>query len=186
MPRKPRADALRNRARVLEAAEEVFAAKGTGASTEEIAQQAGVGAGTLFRHFPTKEALMEAIVVGRLEGLIAQATALSAAEDPGAAFFHFFDLMVDHAARKKAYTEALVRAGVDVKSVIEPAGRNLRRALRTLLVRAQKAGAVRDDLQVAEVMALMIGAARVAEHAAADRHLRSRTLAVLLDGLRPR
>jgi hypothetical protein len=71
-------------------------------------------------------------------------------------------------------------------SRIEPAGRNLRRALRTLLVRAQKAGAVRDDVQVPEVMALMVGAARMAEHAASDRHLRSRTVAVLLDGLRPR
>src|SRR4051812_18244222 len=66
MPKKPRADALRNRIRVLEAAEAVFAAKGHGASTEEVARQAGVGAGTVFRHFPTKEALLEAIVIGRL------------------------------------------------------------------------------------------------------------------------
>jgi AcrR family transcriptional regulator len=183
--RKPRADALRNRTRLLEAAEAVFAAKGPGASTEEIAQQAGVGAGTLFRHFPTKEALLEAIVVARLEGLVGRADALAEEEDPGRAFFAFFESMVDYASKKKAFTEALARAGVDVKSVVDPVYQELRRALRTLLVRAQKAGAVRGDVKIPEVMALMVGAARVAEHVAADRALQIRTLAVLLDGLRP-
>jgi AcrR family transcriptional regulator len=183
--RKPRADALRNRARVLEAAETVFAAQGPGASTEEIARQAGVGAGTLFRHFPTKEALLEAIVVSRLESLVQQASALATEEDAGRAFFAFFERMVDYAAKKKAFTEVLARAGVDVKSVVEPVYRDLRGALRTLLVRAQKVGAVRRDVRVPEVMALMVGAARVAEHAAGDRALQVRTLAVLCDGLRP-
>jgi AcrR family transcriptional regulator len=186
MPKKPRADALRNRIRVLEAAEAVFAAKGHGASTEEVARQAGVGAGTVFRHFPTKEALLEAIVIGRLGRLVEQAAALSAEPDAGRAFFVFFEQMVEHASKKKAFTEALAQAGVDVKSVLEPAARELRRGLRTLLVRAQDAGAVRPDVRVPEVMALMVGAARIAEHASGNRAMQTRTLAVLLDGLRPR
>src|SRR5689334_9020112 len=122
--RKPRADALRNRAKLLEAAEAVFAARGPAASTEEIATAAGVGAGTLFRHFPTKEALLEAIVIGRLRNLVDQAAALTSDPDPGRAFFVFFERMVEHASKKKAFTEALSGAGVDVKSVVEPAARD--------------------------------------------------------------
>jgi AcrR family transcriptional regulator len=76
-----RADARRNQARVLETAEAVFAAKGTAASTEEIARQAGVGIGTVFRHFPTKEALLEAVFVGRLRRLADEVDALAAAKD---------------------------------------------------------------------------------------------------------
>jgi AcrR family transcriptional regulator len=184
-PRRPRADALRNRERVLEAAEAVFAARGPAASTEEVAAAAGVGAGTVFRHFPTKEFLLEAIVIRRLQSLVQHAAELAADPDPGHAFFVFFEYMVEHASKKKAFTEALSRAGVDVKSVVEPASRALRKSLRTLLTRAQKAGAVRRDVRVPEVMALLVGASRVAEHAAGDRGLQTRTLAVFLDGLRP-
>jgi AcrR family transcriptional regulator len=144
-----------------------------------------VGAGTLFRHFPTKEALLAAIVVGRLESLVRQAKALETDGDPGRAFFVFFEQMVEHASKKKAFTEALAQAGVDVKNVVEPAARDLRLSLRTLLSRAQKAGAVRKDVRVEDVMALLVGACRVAEHAAADRALQARTLGFLLDGLRP-
>src|SRR4051812_5490623 len=88
--RPPRADALRNRARVLTAAEAVFAARGTSASTEEVAREAGVGIGTVFRHFPTKEALLEAVYVARLRRLAEEADALVSADDAGEAFFTFF------------------------------------------------------------------------------------------------
>jgi AcrR family transcriptional regulator len=185
-PRPLRTDARKNRARLLEAAETVLAVRGPSASTEEIARAAGVGAGTLFRHFPTKEALLEAILIDRLHRLTEQARALATAPDPGAAFFSFFTRMVDQSATKKAFADALSAAGVDVKSVVSPAARDLRRAIATLLARAQKTAAVRDDVHVAEVMALLVGTARAAEHAAGDRALQSRTLTVVLDGLRPR
>jgi AcrR family transcriptional regulator len=181
-----RADARRNRVRVLEAAEEVFAAKGTSASTGEIARAAGVGIGTVFRHFPTKEALLEAIYIARMERLTDDAESAAAAADPGAAFFAFFERMVEQSATKKAYSEALTVAGIDVQSLIAPVARNLHKAISALLARAQKAGAVRSDVRVGDVIALLKGASHAAEYAGRDRAVQARTLAVIFDGLRPR
>lgn len=180
-----RADARRNRARILDVAEDVFAAKGTTASTEEIARRAGVGIGTVFRHFPTKESLLEAIVVRRLRRLADDAAALSAAGDPGAAFFEFFTRVVDQAATKNAFADALAEAGIDVQHSASEVGQDLLRALGTLLTRAQRAGAVRDEVRVTEVMALLVGTSRAMEHAGWDRDVKARTLAIVFDGLRP-
>ena len=180
-----RADARRNRARLLDVAEEVFAAKGTSASTEEIARAAGVGIGTVFRHFPTKEALLEAVFVGRLRRLAEEADALAAGDDPGAAFYTFFSRVVDQSPTKNAFADALTEAGVDVRSAASEAGQDVLRALAGLLDRAQQAGAVRADVRAPEVIALLIGAPRAAEYVGPDDALRARTLAVFLDGLRP-
>jgi AcrR family transcriptional regulator len=184
-PRPLRADARRNRARVLDAAEAVFAAKGTGASTEEVARRAGVGIGTVFRHFPTKEALLEAIVAARLRRHAEEADALAAAEDPGAALFGFLTRAVDQSATKLAFADALAAAGVDVERALAESGRDLRRSLGGLLERAQRAGAVRDDVGVDELIALLVGASRAARHAGQDPGVRARTVAVAFDGLRP-
>jgi AcrR family transcriptional regulator len=181
-----RADARRNRIRVLEAAEAVFAAKGTSASTGEIARAAGVGIGTVFRHFPTKEALLEAIIIARMQRLALEADSLGNAEDPGAIFFSFFQRMIDHATSKKIFTDALAMTGVDVKSLIAPYAAEVRRSVGTLLTRAQSVGAVRSDIAIEEVIALMMGAARAAEFAGSDAGLRARSLAIVFDGLRPR
>jgi AcrR family transcriptional regulator len=180
-----RADARRNRTRILEVAEAVFAAKGTAASTEEVAREAGVGIGTVFRHFPTKEALLEAILLGRLHRLTEEASALSAAEDPGAAFFAFFTRVVDQAATKHAFADALAEAGVDIRHSAPQVGQELLGALDTLLTRAQRAGAVRDDVRVTELMALLVGTSRAVEHAGWDPDVQARTLCVVFDGLRP-
>jgi AcrR family transcriptional regulator len=183
-PRPLRADARRNRARVLAAAEDVFAEQGTGASTEEIARRAGVGIGTVFRHFPTKEALLEAVFVGRLRRLAGEAGGLAGAADPGAAFFDFFHRVVAHAATKNAFADALAEAGVDVSSATSEVGEELRGALSVLLEQAQAAGAVRPDVGVPELTALLVGASRAVEQTT-DAGVRARTLRVLLDGLRP-
>ncbi len=179
-----RADALRNRVRVLEAAEAVFDVRGTAASTEEVARAAGVGVGTVFRHFPTKEALLEAVYVTRLRKLAVEADALAAAQDPGEAFFTFFARVVGHAATKNAFSAALLEAGVDVRETTAETGRDLKRALADLLGRAQEAGAVRTDVGPAEVMTLLVGASQAAGHTGADARVRDRALAVVLDGLR--
>ena len=184
--RSLRADARRNRASILAAAEAVFAAKGTSASTGEVARAAGVGIGTVFRHFPTKEDLLSAIIVARVERLTEAARALASAEDAGAAFFSFFEQMVEQSASKKAFADALSVAGIDVKSVIAPALRDLRHAISALLTRAQEAGAVRPDIGVDEALALFKGASHAAEHAPRDGALQARTLAIIFDGLRPR
>jgi AcrR family transcriptional regulator len=97
-----RADARRNRGRVLAAAEEVFAAEGVGAPTEAVARRAGVGIGTVFRHFPTKEALLEAVLVERLRGLAEHARAAAADPDAGGALFGFLEHVVTQSAAKNA------------------------------------------------------------------------------------
>jgi AcrR family transcriptional regulator len=183
-----RADARRNRTRVLAAAEAVFAAKGTDASTEEVARAAGVGIGTVFRHFPTKEALLQAVFVDRLRRLTDQAVQLSTADDPGAAFFGFFTEMVAHSATKNAYADALTAAGIDIRDALGTGRDELLAAMGTLLRKAQDAGAVRADIGVPELIALLIGAARSAEAATevsvVTPAASGRALEILFDGLR--
>jgi AcrR family transcriptional regulator len=179
-----RADALRNRARVLDAAEAVFAARGTSASTEEVAREAGVGIGTVFRHFPTKEALLEAVFVAQLQRLAGEAEALVTADDPGAAFFAFFTQVVGHAATKNAFSAALAEAGVDIAETAAETGQDLKRALAALLTRAQDAGAVRRDVGLPEVMTLLVGASDAAQRVGNDPAVRERALTVVFDGLR--
>lgn len=179
-----RADARRNRARVLEAAETVFAAKGFSASTEEIARAAGVGVGTVFRHFPTKKDLLTAIMKARLERLVADADAFVAEADPATAFFRFFTAMVRQSAAKKTVVEALAQEGVSLHGP-EPF-EGLRKAVGALLTGAQRAGTVRADVRLPEVMALLTGTCQTAATAGWDKDLQDRTLAIVYDGLRPR
>ncbi|MEV0970008.1 TetR/AcrR family transcriptional regulator [Microtetraspora glauca] len=180
--RPMRADAARNRARVLEAAEAVFAENGTSASTEDVARRAGVGIATVFRHFPTKEALIEAVFAGLMRRFADEADALCAAEDPAEAFFSFLTRIVDVSATKNAYTEALTAAGVDVDDVLAEGRQELPRALGALLDRAQRAGAVRADIGVPELIVLIVGTSRAAERATPE--IQSRVLEVVFDGLR--
>lgn len=186
-PKPLRADARRNRAKVLEAAETVFAAKGTSAPTEEVARAAGVGVGTVFRHFPTKEALLEAVLHVRLHRFVDEAEAVVAqnSADAGAAFFSFLTSWVEMSSAKTAYFEALSAAGVNVEFARHEIGIRLLGALGVLMGRAQEAGAVRSDLVVAELIPVIIGTAKAAEHVGADGALRDRIIAVLFDGLRP-
>ena len=107
-----RADAARNRARILAAAEAVFAAEGIEVPVDMIAEKAGVGVGTLYRHFPTKEKLCEAILLERLASLTVDAQALADADDPAAAFFGFLDHVVEEAAAKRDLIVAVMGAGV--------------------------------------------------------------------------
>lgn len=187
VPGKPlRADARRNRERVLRAADSVFAAHGTSASTEEVARAAGVGIGTVFRHFPTKEALLQAVLVARLEGLGERAHALAGAGDPAEAFFAFLAYVVEESATKMAFADAAAAAGIDVGALAAAAGAELLRGLEVLLHRAQRAGAVRGDVGVREVHALIAGVSRAAGLIGWDPGLRDRTLAIAFDGLRPR
>ncbi|GAA2157528.1 TetR/AcrR family transcriptional regulator [Actinomadura napierensis] len=176
-----RADALRNRAKVLAAAEDVFAAQGTSASTEEVARRAGVGIGTVFRHFPTKESLLEAVLVALLERLAAQARDLASAADPGEAFFGFFARVVAQAATKQAVTDALAEAGVDAREATGRTGPDVKAAIGTLLERAQRAGAVRADIGPSEVTALLAGISYAAGRAGGSDDV----LRIAFDGLRP-
>ena len=184
--RAQRADAQANRGRVLDVAEEVFGQGGESASTEEVARRAGVGIGTVFRHFPTKAALLEAVLTRQFDRLREQAEALLDAADPGEAFFGLFSLLVARAPAKIAITEALLDAGGDRDGDAARASAGLRRAVGTLLGRAQLAGAVRDDVELPEVYALLAGIARAAARAQLDEEASARLLAVVFDGLAAR
>src|SRR5690242_19730377 len=100
--RRPRADAVRNRQRVLSAAREAFAESGPAVSLDDVARRAGVGPGTVHRHFPTKDALFAAVIADRLQDLSTRASQLSGSPDPGAAFFDFFHVLATEAAQNLA------------------------------------------------------------------------------------
>jgi len=177
-----RADARRNRERILAAAEEVFARHGAAASTEDVAARAGVAIGTVFRHFPTKQDLLAAIVKDLLARLTAEVTQL-ASGDPATGLFTFFARVVEQAAAKTAVVELLARGGVPV-GVADPV-RGLRDAIGVLLEQARDAGAVGAEVRLDEVMALLTATAQGALQGGWDADLRGRTLEVIFAGLRP-
>ena len=185
MARTQRVDAQANHGRILDVAEEVFGAGGESASTEEVARQAGVGIATVFRHFPTKAALLQAVLVRRYDRLREQAEALLGTEDPGTAFHDFFRHLVTDAATKIAIGEALLHAGGDSDGEAAQASNGLRRAVGALLERAQRAGAVRGDVELPEVYALLVATSRLAAHTEADAEVTARALTIVFDGLAP-
>jgi AcrR family transcriptional regulator len=177
---KQRADARRNRARVLEVAAEVFAAEGLSVPVHEIARRAGVGTGTVSRHFPTKQELFAAILLSRMEKLTNEADALAGTEDAGAAFLAFFAALVREGAAHRGLAEALAGAGYDVDTAAAQAGYDVSGRLRDLLARAQRAGAIRADVGFADVKALMAGCmSRAGGDAALDP-----IISVVCEGLR--
>lgn len=184
--RAQRVDARANRSRILDVAEAVFGQGGTSASTEEVARLAGVGIATVFRHFPTKAALLEAVLVRRFDRLRERAETLLTAVDPGRAFPDFFSYLVADAATKIAIAEALLDAGGDHGGAAGRASDGLRRAVGGLLQHAQLAGAVRADVELPEVYALLVGTSRAAARAHLDEEARARLLAIVFYGLAPR
>lgn len=183
--RRMRADAVKNRRRILDAAEAVFADEGLSAPIDVVAERAGVGVGTLYRHFPTKEALFEAIVTTRLQELVDSADAASTADDPGEALFSFLRTFGSQASAKHDVIDALAVAGVDVKSRCASTFEDLQAAIRRLLDRATASGAVRDDVTTAEVIGLVVGACHAAEQPSLGV-TPDRMIEVVCDGLRRR
>src|SRR5260370_39913702 len=147
-----RADARRNREKVLHAAREAFAASGFGVPLDEIAARAGVGPGTVYRHFPSKEALFEAVVTARVQDLVSDARSRARDADPGRAFFGFLDQIRREAAAKRDLPDAIAIAGSLQK--------DLHAALDGLLRRAQEAGAVRPDITTPDLIVLLKGLLR--------------------------
>ena len=174
-----RADAQRNREKVLRAARDAFAASGYGVPLDEIAALAGVGPGTVYRHFPSKEDLFAAVVTTRLRDLIADARALADGPDPGQAFFGFLDRFRQEAMAKRDLPDAIAIPGT--------LQGDLHAALEVLLRRAQQAGAVRADITTPDVIALLKGLLSAVNDAPQGPDYTDRVgrlLAVLTDGLR--
>jgi AcrR family transcriptional regulator len=179
-----RADAERNRVKVLEAASAAFAEEGLAVSVQKIARRAGVGTGTVSRHFPTKEDLFCAIVLSRVERLLVRAGELARTAEPGEAFFEFFGYMVSEGAINRGLSEALTGAGFDMDKAALAAGYDVGAALRELLAGAQQCKAVRADVDIADVKALML-ACLTREHSGVDEAARKRLTDVVRTGLRP-
>lgn len=176
-----RADAARNRARILAAADAVFTAKGTGGSTEDVAQRAGVGIGTVFRHFPVKQDLISAVLHERISRLAREAHALGDASDPGAAFLTFFTGLIEQALANKALVDELgatTHPDSDAKRDLVAAG-------GALLARAQAAGAIRADLDADDLQALVTGCLEM-ERRARQSGRPGRMLALIQEALKPR
>lgn len=154
--RSERVDARRNRQRVLEAADRLLGERGTGVTLGEIAAAAEVGAGTVYRHFPTKEALMAIVVDRRVAQLSERARRAARESEPGEAFFTFFHYAADQALENRALCEALEDRGEWWEpSKPDSGGCVLDEPFAELLGRAQEAGAVRGDVGPRDVMALL-------------------------------
>lgn len=181
--RPMRADAVRNRARVLEAAESVFATEGIEVPVDVIAEKAGVGVGTLYRHFPTKEALCQAILTERVTALAEDARSRLDSDDPEAAFFGFLEHMVEQASLKRDLMNAMTGAGMDFEIIGTAAKQQLELGVRELLSMAQRAGVVRRDVTGDVVMSL-VGATCMAATGNHPGVSTQEMLVIVRDGLR--
>jgi AcrR family transcriptional regulator len=177
-----RADARRNRARVLEVAQQVFAEEGLAVPIDEIARRAGVGVGTVYRHFPTKDALFEAIIVERLRGVGEAARELARGPDVARGFFSFFERMVRDGSLNRALFDALAASGAVNRELTTQARQVMMTGLAELLARAQDAGEVRADLTADDVKTFMVGCLAMARQGTAAPEL---IVGVVCDGMRP-
>lgn len=186
-PKRLRADAVRNRTKVLDAARAAFAACGPDAQMEDVARRAGVGIGTVYRHFPTKQALAEALVEERFDRILAHQRELLDEPDPWRAIERSFEFCATSQEHDRSLAGAL--ATLAAAGNPTPAGppdhqrEELMAATEAMLARARAAGLIRPDLQAADMPPLYCGLASVVQAGVADWR---RYLSLLLDGLRPR
>jgi AcrR family transcriptional regulator len=181
--RAERVDAQRNRRKVLETADRLFGERGTSVSLGEIATAAGVGAGTVYRHFPTKDALLATVLDHRLAQLSARGTEMMGRPDPERAFFEYMEYLTGQALANRAICEALASRGdwqepskLDGHCVVDT-------PLAILLQGAQRAGAVRRDLDPRDIRDLLAGCVGMSQ--AIESPERARRLSrIMWEGLR--
>lgn len=154
-----RADGRRNRAKVLAAASKAFDERGSDISLGAIARQAGVGAGTVYRHFPSKEILLEAVLVRQLDDSVDAARRWAARTDPAKAFFGFLMEVVDMSRGRKYACDALTTETSWPRPGLAASARRFHQALDELLRAAQRSGGVRADVSAEDVAALLVGCA---------------------------
>jgi AcrR family transcriptional regulator len=160
--RKPRTDARRNRERILEVAKEAFAKSGARTSLDDIAQQAGVGAGTLYRHFPTRDALLEAVYRTEVEKLALAQRKLAQEMAPIPALRAWMLMFVDYIAAKHIIAPALNTLVGGPSKVYESSRAQISGAIQALVERAVKSGDIREDLEPFDLLRALIGVSNVA------------------------
>jgi AcrR family transcriptional regulator len=182
--RKPRADAQRNRERILEVAKEAFTRSGANASLDDIARQSGVGAGTLYRHFPTRDALLEAVYRTEVEKLAAAEKKFAESMPPIEALRAWMMLFVDYIATKKIIAPALNAMVGGPSKVIEASYAQTQAAMRALVKRAIESGEMRRDIDAVDLLKALVGVAFMS--ASPDWQQSARRLVdILISGSRP-
>jgi AcrR family transcriptional regulator len=182
LTRPKRADARRNYEKVLAAAREAFPEGGESTALEEIARRAGVGIGTLYRHFPNRQALLEAVYVGEVDDICRSAAELDDA-DPWEALSTWFEQFLGYMATKHALANELLNYIDRDSELFKTCRASLFEAGEPLIARAQEAGVVRPDVAVGEVMQMVIGIAKIPT---GDPAQNLQILRIALDGLRYR
>lgn len=183
--RKPRADSLRNRDLLLTAAKTAFTALGAEAPLEEIARRAGVGIGTLYRHFPTREALIAAVYAREIEQLAASADALLAERAAGEALEAWLNLLIDYMATKRVVAPALRADPGEGSKLYASSGATILPTLERLTEAASAAGDIRPDIGFEDILRMMSGLSIGYEQPGWDAGAR-RLLSVMMAGLRAR
>jgi len=180
--RPMRADARRNYKRLLDEAKAAFLEHGAEAPLEDIARRAGVGIGTLYRHFPTRLALQAAVYQDQVDELCARAYALLDSEPPGTALAAWMSSFADYATSKRGLMQTLKEV-IDVRSdLFDRCHDEIREAATAVLVPAQEAGTVRPEVTVSDLLRLTHGLSVATQNAPETAE---RLLSYLLDGLRP-
>ena len=182
--RKPRTDAQRNRQRILEVAKEAFSRSGVNSSLDDMAKHAGVGAGTLYRHFPTREALLEAVYSTEVEKLAAAERKFLQAMPPIEALRAWMLLFVDYIATKKIIAPALNTLVGGPSKVFEASGAQMKGAIHALVERAIKSGDLRPDLDPFDLLRALIGVSNVMSGPDWPQSAR-RLVDILITGSRP-
>ncbi|HEU4637126.1 MAG TPA: TetR/AcrR family transcriptional regulator [Edaphobacter sp.] len=182
--RKPRADALRNRERILDVARAAFTGFGADVSLDDIARQAGVGPGTLYRHFPTREALLEAVYRTEVEKLAAAEREFATTMPPLEALRKWMGLFVDYMATKLIIVPALNTMAGSSPRVMESSGELIRGAINRLVSRAVESGDLRPDLEPLDLLRALAGISSVAPVAAWPQSAK-KMVDILILGSRP-
>jgi AcrR family transcriptional regulator len=182
--RKPRTDAQRNRERILEVAKAAFAQSGASASLDEIAREAGVGPGTLYRHFPTREALLEAVYRTEVEKLAAAQEEFARTLPPVEALRAWMLLFIDHIAAKKLIAPVFNTLVGDPNKVFEKSHALTWDAIRALVKRAIESGDIRKDLDPIDLLRALIGVSNVSTSPGWQQSAR-RLVDILISGSRP-
>jgi len=182
--RKPRADAARNRERILEVAKVAFTRSGANASLDDIAKEARVGPGTLYRHFPSREELLQAVYRSELEKLAAAERKFAQTMTPIEALRAWLLLFVDAIAAKQLIAPALHTLVGDHKKVFADSYAQMQEALRSLVKRAIKSGDIRKDLDAMDLLRALVGVANVTTSPDWQQSAR-RLVDILVTGSRP-
>ena len=182
--RRPRSDAQRNRERILEVAKEAFTRNGADASLDEVAKQAGVGAGTLYRHFPTRDTLIEAVYRSEVEKLATAAHGFAAAMPPIGALRAWMLLFVDYIAAKHIIAPALNSVAGGPSRLYESSRSLVQGAIEELVKRAKKSGDVRRDVDASDLLRAVIGVSYVGSGGDWQQSAK-RLVDILIAGSRP-